>query len=75
MIIGLMLAGMAGLVWQTRKTISVETGIQNATLGITLSDLITGQTDGFSTMALPSAIYGVTMYLVALPFVIWFRQS
>ncbi|NNE51315.1 MAG: bile acid:sodium symporter family protein, partial [Sulfitobacter sp.] len=63
------------LSWQSRKTISIETGIQNATLGITLAAIISGQSEGFSTMALPSALYGITMYLVALPFVAWFRRQ
>jgi len=36
--------------------------------------LISGQTSGFSAYALPSAVYGITMYLVALPFVLWFRK-
>lgn len=72
--LGLALAALAGLAWQSRKTISIETGIQNATLGITLAAIISGQSEGFSTMALPSAVYGITMYLVALPFVAWFRS-
>ncbi|UWR12514.1 bile acid:sodium symporter family protein [Sulfitobacter mediterraneus] len=74
MALGLALAALAGLAWQARKTISIETGIQNATLGITLAAIISGQSEGFSTMALPSAVYGITMYLVALPFVAWFRS-
>ena len=74
MALGLALAAIAGLAWQSRKTISIETGIQNATLGITLAAIISGQSEGFSTMALPSAVYGITMYLVALPFVAWFRS-
>lgn len=72
--LGLALAALAGLAWQSRKTISIETGIQNATLGITLAAIISGQSEGFSSMALPSAVYGITMYLVALPFVAWFRS-
>ena len=74
MLAGFLLAGALGLNMQSRKTISIETGIQNATLGITLAALISGQSEGFSTMALPSAVYGITMYLVALPFVAWFRN-
>ena len=74
MLIGLALATALRLAWAERKTISIETGIQNATMGITLAALITGQSEGFSTMALPSAVYGITMYLVALPFVAWFRS-
>jgi BASS family bile acid:Na+ symporter len=74
MVLGLLIAGLFGLAWQARKTVSIETGIQNATLGITLAALISGQSEGFSTYALPSAVYGITMYLVALPFVVWFRS-
>lgn len=73
MLLGLGFAAAGGLAWQARKTISIEAGIQNGTLGITLAGLISGQAEGFSTIALPSAVYGVTMYLVAVPFVAWFR--
>lgn len=72
--LGVALAAVAGLAWTCRKTVSIETGIQNATLGITLAAIISGQSEGFSTLALPSALYGITMYLVAAPFVMWFRS-
>ncbi|MEL7262526.1 MAG: bile acid:sodium symporter family protein [Pseudomonadota bacterium] len=75
LLIGLGLARAAALSWDQAKTISVETGIQNATLGIALAGLIAGQADGFSAMALPSGVYGITMYLVAVPFVLWFRRG
>lgn len=75
LLIGLGLARAAALSWDQAKTISVETGIQNATLGIALAGLIAGQVDGFSAMALPSGVYGITMYLVAVPFVLWFRRG
>ncbi|APX10958.1 bile acid:sodium symporter family protein [Tateyamaria omphalii] len=74
LLIGLVLARAARLPWDQAKTISVETGIQNATLGITLAALIAGQADGFSAMALPSGVYGILMYIVAAPFVAWFRS-
>lgn len=74
MLAGFTIAAVAGLAMQLRKTISIETGIQNATLGITLAAIISGQSEGFSTMALPSAVYGITMYLVAVPFVAWYRS-
>lgn len=74
LLIGFGLARFAGLGWGETKTISIETGIQNSTLGITLAALITGTTTGFSPLALPSAVYGITMYAVALPFLIWFRN-
>ncbi|MFC3615460.1 bile acid:sodium symporter family protein [Lutimaribacter marinistellae] len=74
LLIGLGLARAARLTWNETKTISIETGIQNSTLGITLAALITGTTSGFSELALPSAVYGITMYLVSLPFILWFRS-
>ncbi|MFA3918130.1 bile acid:sodium symporter family protein [Ruegeria hyattellae] len=73
LLIGLGLGRGAGLTWQETKTISIETGIQNSTLGITLAALITGTTTGFSVLALPSAVYSITMYAVSIPFLIWFR--
>jgi len=73
--LGLALARIAQLNWQQTKTVAVETGIQNGTLGIALGTLIANQPDGFmSPLTLPSAIYGVTMYIVAAPFVAWFRS-
>ena len=74
LLIGLGLALALALPWDQAKTISVETGIQNATLGITLAALISGQAEGFSAMALPSGVYGILMYIVAAPFVAWFRS-
>lgn len=71
---GLALAHAGGLSWREMKTISIETGIQNAAMGITLAGVISGVSEGFSPMALPSAVYGITMYAVAAPFVAWFRH-
>ncbi|KIC50811.1 bile acid:sodium symporter family protein [Tateyamaria sp. ANG-S1] len=75
LLIGLGLALALALPWDQAKTISVETGIQNATLGITLAALISGQAEGLSAMALPSGVYGILMYIVAAPFVAWFRRA
>ncbi len=74
LLIGLALARAANLSWDESKTVSIETGIQNSTLGITLAALITGTESGFSPLALPSAVYGITMYAVVVPFLIWFRR-
>jgi BASS family bile acid:Na+ symporter len=77
MLLGLAIAALAELGWTARKTVSIETGIQNATLGITLGTLIAppdGTGSGFSELALPSAIYGITMYAVVVPFLWWFRR-
>lgn len=75
LLIGLGVAYAAGLMWGEVKTISIETGVQNATLGITLAAIISGQTSGFSAMALPSAVYGILMYLIAVPFVAYYRTT
>ena len=53
-------------------TISIESGIQNATVGITIGGLILNQGAGLSIFSLPSGVYGILMYLVCLPFVFWF---
>ncbi len=75
LLIGLGIAIAANLSWDEAKTVSIETGIQNSTLGITLAALITGTESGFSPLALPSAVYGITMYVVAVPFLLWFRRK
>ncbi|NOD48253.1 MULTISPECIES: bile acid:sodium symporter family protein [unclassified Ruegeria] len=74
LLIGLGIARAANLSWAECKSISIDTGIQNSTLGITLAALITGTESGFSPLALPSAVYGITMYAVVLPFLVWFRR-
>jgi BASS family bile acid:Na+ symporter len=55
------------------KAISLETGVQNATLGITVGSLIVEQASALPPFSLPSAVYGITMYLVSIPFVFWLR--
>ena len=53
-------------------TVSIESGIQNATVGITVGGLILAAPDGgLSTLSLPSGVYGVLMYLVIAPFMYW----
>lgn len=74
LLIGLGVSRAANLSWAECKSISIDTGIQNSTLGLTLAALITGTETGFSTLALPSAVYGVTMYVVVFPFLLWFRK-
>ncbi|KJS12262.1 MAG: bile acid:sodium symporter [Hoeflea sp. BRH_c9] len=68
--LGYFVARVAGLSTAEVKTISIETGIQNSTLGITVAAILTGYEAGFSAYALPAAVYGILMYLVSGP-VIW----
>ena len=64
-------------------TVAIESGIQNATVGVTVGNLLFNppvelsdtleviSRDTFSVASLPSALYGILMYLVCLPFVYW----
>ena len=74
MVSGLLIATVLGFAWKERKTISIEVGIQNGTLGITIAPLIIVGASGLPTLALPSAVYSVVMYLTALPFILWVRS-
>ena len=55
-------------------TVAIESGIQNATVGITIGNIIMNQEAGLSSLSLPSGVYGILMYLVCLPFVFWYLQ-
>ena len=56
-------------------TISIESGIQNATVGITIGNLIMNPDIGLSPLSLPSGVYGILMYFICLPFVFWLIKS
>lgn len=74
MIGGLLVAAALGLTWSEQKTISIEVGVQNGSLGIALAPLIMGVASGIPTIGLPSALYSVMMYVTAIPFVLWLRS-
>lgn len=71
LLVGGGLARIAGLNPTEVKTVAIETGIQNATLGILVGSLLVGGSQGLSAFSLPSGVYGITMYLVTIPFVLW----
>jgi len=56
-------------------TIAIESGIQNATVGITIGNLIISQDIGLSILSLPSGVYGILMYLICLPIVFWLLKK
>jgi BASS family bile acid:Na+ symporter len=56
-------------------TISIESGIQNATVGITIGGLILNQGNTLSVLSLPSGVYGILMYLVCFPFIFWLIRN
>lgn len=72
--VGFVLAKMAGLNHADSVAISLEAGVQNATLGITVGGLIAGVAEGIPTLAMPSGVYGITMYFVTLPFILMMRR-
>ena len=73
LLVGIGLARAFGLRHGIGRALAIELGTQNATLGITLGALIATTGGVFSGYALPSAVYGVTMYLVMAPFIAWWR--
>lgn len=78
---------MLGIGWQSAimlslsdhraTTVAIESGIQNASVGITVGGLIMAPAAGatLSTLSLPSGVYGVLMYLVIAPFLFWRRNN
>ena len=52
-------------------TVAIESSIQNATVGITIGNIIINPEIGLSILSIPSGVYGIIMYFVCLPFVIW----
>lgn len=59
--IGFYSARLLGLSKKQSRTVSIEAGIQNGTLGITIAATLIGN----SQMTIPSAIYGILMFATA----------
>lgn len=76
----LLLATALGLARITRlgtaqaTAISIDTAIQNAALGIAIGALVAGPEVGVPAYSVPSGVYGVTMYLLVIPFTLWRRR-
>ncbi|MEO0543621.1 MAG: bile acid:sodium symporter family protein [Pseudomonadota bacterium] len=73
-ILGTFVSQVAGLSASQTTSIAIETSIQNGTLGIAVGSLIVGNQAGLPGFSLPSALYGILMYAVVAPFVIWRRS-
>lgn len=58
LVIGFFSSRLLGLSNRQSRTVSIEAGIQNGTLGITIAATLIGN----SQMAIPSAIYGILMF-------------
>lgn len=72
--LGLLISRVLGLSWFDAKTVALETGIQNGTMGIVLAGIILTSTDALPVYAIPSAIYSVLMYVVCAPFIVMMRN-
>lgn len=72
--VGSVIAKLLGRTLHELKTIAIETGVQNSTVGIAIGTLIAAEATGFSAFSLPSAVYGITMYFVTLPVILGFRS-
>ena len=72
--LGLLTARLAGLDRRDGTTIAIESGVQNGTLGIAVGTLVAGSAAAAEVLppeTVPSAVYGLTMYAVTVPFVLW----
>jgi BASS family bile acid:Na+ symporter len=72
--IGFVIPRLFGLSLKECKTVSVETGIQNGTLGIAIAAIIVGASEGFGPYSLPSAVYGIVMYVILVPVLFIYRR-
>tara|TARA_Y100000996_G_scaffold371534_1_gene319824 strand:- start:15 stop:827 length:813 start_codon:yes stop_codon:yes gene_type:complete len=57
------------------KTIAIESSIQNATVGITIGNIILNSSTGISIFSLTSGVYGILMYIVSLPVIFLFLKN
>ncbi|KAA0928719.1 bile acid:sodium symporter family protein [Psychrobacter sp. ANT_H56B] len=73
-VISILTAKALQLSWFDTKTIAIETSIQNSTTAITLAPIIMGVST-LPVIALPAALYGVLMYVIALPIIFLIRNK
>ena len=73
-IISILTAKALQLSWFDTKTIAIETSVQNSTTAITLAPIIMGVST-LPVIALPAALYGVLMYVIALPIIFLIRNK
>lgn len=70
--LGLLSSKLAKLDSTDATTISIESGVQNGTLGIAVGALIAlNAAEALPPTTVPSAVYGIIMYFVSVPFVLW----
>lgn len=68
--LGLVSSKLLKLDTKDATTISLESGVQNGTLGIAVGAMIAASaSESLPPTTIASAVYGITMYFVSLPFV------
>ena len=75
LVLGVVTAKAAGLSHTDVTTVAIESGIQNGTLGIAVGGIVAGIATGLPALTLPTAIYGVTAWLLVIPFIMWRRSK
>tara|TARA_B100002052_G_scaffold267599_1_gene265638 strand:- start:104 stop:334 length:231 start_codon:yes stop_codon:yes gene_type:complete len=75
MIVGYNSSKLFGIVDRQASTISIESGIQNGTVGIAIGNIILSAQEGLSEYSLPSGVYSILMYLVCLPVIFLFLKQ
>ena len=75
MIVGYNSSKLFGIADRQASTISIESGIQNGTVGIAIGNIILSTPEGLSVYSLPSGVYSILMYLVCLPAIFLFLKQ
>jgi BASS family bile acid:Na+ symporter len=73
LLVGYHLGRVFSLSHRQRSAISIETGIQNGTLAITLA--LSPSILNNSQMAIPAAVYSLLMFVTAIIVIIYFKQK
>ncbi|PWJ20324.1 bile acid:sodium symporter family protein [Jannaschia seohaensis] len=73
--LGFALALLCGLSGPQRRTIAIETGVQNSGLGLAVGAMLWGDAAGFPLLAMPAVIYGAITYAVTFPVVILLSRA
>lgn len=74
--LGLISSSLMKLDSKDASTISIESGVQNGTLGIAVGALIAlNATELLPHTTLPSVVYSIVMYVVTVPFVLWRQRK
>lgn len=74
-VVGVLTSRFARLNHRDTTTVSLESAVQNGTLGIAVGVLVAGAAGGLPPTTLPTAIYSITVWLLAIPFILWRRSA